>query len=947
MTSSFDLRSHRPAIDPAQLEDLRRRLFGGARRWPEIPGYEVEAELGKGAFGRVYRAFDPRFQRRVALKVVPVDSPEARLRIEREAQALARLSHPHVVQVYDKGPAGEHGYFLALEYVDGTDLQEWLAQRPRPLPQILAKLLEIAEGLAAAHRAGLVHRDLKPANVIVGIDGRTRVLDFGLARATDDASITDTDERLGRPPMAAQRMDVGDQPWSCDESSLAAGNQPTVAHVVPGQPAAAPGGEEGCARPEQLAQRLTARGRFVGTPSYAAPEQHLGHADARSDQFSFCVVLFEAVYGRRPLPLRRGVDPGSQLRTQAIDFRPGERRVPSWLAALLRQGLALDPQQRHASMDVIVRELRSRLAPRLGRVRGAWLAVGVAVLTACVMMLAGLHHQGEVEACRKDRDALPAAWVARRASVEPKHHALGAELDAYAEQWRAGRLSACHEPDAARRAEIDACLDAGATGLGRLANELGTASTALWQDLRMHPGPRPLAGLVETLPDPTRCVTDLEPRATPQARETWELLLAARMSLASGDVAEGTRQAARALELARAQGDRPRLRVAEYLQLLIDVRRGEPHDLADVLSLVVQALEAGERSLAADIVASSLTLRTNGTMNAGPSRSTTAPAELVDRLAEELAALRDAGVVDAGEAPDVVAWLRFAEGHARLARGDAARAQVLYHEATELLRAAAPRVPPYLVAVAELNEANAMSVRSPALPQAGPLAAHALEVRRAALGLEHPLIAHETRALGEILVRLGDLEGALGRYAEADAMFTALDLPLERVFLRAELAHAQWLAAHRARKQVQQAKRDAGDPGPYRAELDRRRQLALHETLELERLAEPVLLWAADPRARAREQARVWAVAMASYGLYRGCWERLLTASQRLDRVCEHLEGNEPSCLAGQRQRQAMLEQGTAARATDEGCPPPADPSLTTLSAQHLSVQKVDADSPK
>ena len=162
MSRSFDLRSHRPLIELGELEVLRRRLFRVLPARPVIPGYEIEAELGKGAFGRVYRAFDPRFQRHVALKVVSVGSPEARARIEREAQALARLSHPHVVQVYDKGPTGDHGYFLALEHVEGCDLQKWLTQASRGLPEILAKFVEIAEGLAAAHRAGLVHRDFKP-----------------------------------------------------------------------------------------------------------------------------------------------------------------------------------------------------------------------------------------------------------------------------------------------------------------------------------------------------------------------------------------------------------------------------------------------------------------------------------------------------------------------------------------------------------------------------------------------------------------------------------------------------------------------------------------------------------------------------------------------------------------------------------------------------------------
>jgi len=644
--------------------------------WPRIPGYELEAELGRGAFGRVYRAFDPRFQRRVALKVVPVDTVEARVRIEREARALARLSHPHVVQVYDKGPAGEHGYFLALEYVDGPDLHAWLSQQPRALPELLGKFLELAEGLAAAHRAGLVHRDLKPANVIVGFDGRVRVLDFGLARATSDASITLGDER--RSHTSASRAARANDPRSSGDDS-------TAPHTASDRPQAAPRDDDARGHGEPLDQPLTARGHFVGTPSYAAPEQHFGEADARSDQFSFCVALFEAIYGRRPLPLRRGIHPGLQLRTESIDFRPSERRVPRWLAALLRQGLALDPRRRHASMAVIVRVLRSRLHSRPARMRAAWLALGTTLLTACAMVLI-----------------------------------------------------------------------------------------------------KPSAGVAEPYPP-------------------------------------------------------------------------------------------------------------------GP----------------------EAWAVDPDEAPVVSAWLGLAEGDAQLALAEPEHAGALYHEARTRFAEAQPSVPPQVVALAELDEAIALSASTPPSPAAVPLAERAIATRRAAFGPDDPRVAHDVRTLGEILVRTGDIDGALRRYAEADAMLIALELPLERVFLRAELAHAQWLAARRARAQTRQAELEGRDPTQHRAEFERRRQLALRETLELERLAEPVLEQA--PRARASEQARVWAVAMASYGYHRGCWDRMLAAGRRLERICEALDGNEPSCAAGQRQRQGLLEQGAAARATDERCVPHPD----------------------
>jgi serine/threonine protein kinase len=193
-------------------------------------------------------------QRAVALKLLRPEGRHEevlRLRLPREAQSLARLSHPDVVTLHDVGSC-ENGIFLTMDLVVGTTLAEWLRQ-PHPWPEVLRVFLEAGRGLAAAHAAGLVHRDFKPANVLVGRSGQVRVTDFGLACSTEKP------EQTARAPEAPE-----------DDSALSG--------------------------------PLTRTGALLGTPAFMAPEQLQGQgASAHSDQFSFCVALHEALYGPPPL----------------------------------------------------------------------------------------------------------------------------------------------------------------------------------------------------------------------------------------------------------------------------------------------------------------------------------------------------------------------------------------------------------------------------------------------------------------------------------------------------------------------------------------------------------------------------------------------------------------------------------------------------------------------
>ncbi|MBA3550218.1 MAG: serine/threonine protein kinase, partial [Nannocystis sp.] len=247
--------------------------------------YSLLRKLGEGGMGVVYSAYDEELDRRVAIKLLRVKDgagPSAASRMLREAQAMAKLSHPNVVQVYDTGELSGQ-VFLAMEFVHGQTLREWLHGSetvPRPVPRpwrdVLAMYIQAGQGLAAAHAAGLVHRDFKPDNVLVGADGRARVLDFGLARYESARAVDPADDPTDSQDPAA------DEDLELSSRSRNRSRNPSR-------------------RSRPADPQLTAAGTTIGTPAYMSPEQHLrAPTAARSDQFSFCVSLYEGLHGERP-----------------------------------------------------------------------------------------------------------------------------------------------------------------------------------------------------------------------------------------------------------------------------------------------------------------------------------------------------------------------------------------------------------------------------------------------------------------------------------------------------------------------------------------------------------------------------------------------------------------------------------------------------------------------
>ena len=269
-----------------------------------IGGYQVHAPLGAGGMGVVYRALDTKLNRPVAIKLLSDDLADAaaRRRFQREAQTASSLNHPHIVTVFDVGEVDGRQY-LVTEFVDGGTLKDWAQATKRTWREIIELLTGVADGLAAAHAAGIVHRDIKPENILVAKNGYAKLADFGLAKlweATDSQAVTRTR---------------------------------SAEHTRPGM--------------------------IVGTIAYMSPEQAAGQlVDARSDIFSFGVVLYELLSGRRPFEGATDLE-----RLQALVSRPAaplaeSLDLPVGLRNVVEKALEKDPAERYQTARELVVDLR-------------------------------------------------------------------------------------------------------------------------------------------------------------------------------------------------------------------------------------------------------------------------------------------------------------------------------------------------------------------------------------------------------------------------------------------------------------------------------------------------------------------------------------------------------------------------------------------------------------
>jgi eukaryotic-like serine/threonine-protein kinase len=686
----------------------------------KIGRYIVTSQLGAGGMGVVLAAYDPELDRKVAIKLVRpggVADPEGlRARMVREAQAMARLQHPNVLAVHDVGTVGSD-VFVAMELVDGTTLGAWLAT-PRSRREVLRVFDQAGRGLAAAHAAGLVHRDFKPDNVMIGKDGRVRVMDFGLARQSERTE--------GKPeePSAGQR-------------------------------------------PSALSLELTHAGALLGTPVYMAPEQWAGRpADARSDQYAFCVALWEALYGKRPFnaitleALQRQV-------TGEQPVAPAEIKLSRRLGGALRRGLAKDPAERFPTMEALLDELA---AEPLARRRLALAGGAVGLLAAGGIATALLVGRGEPAAedkgaaCDDAQIQLAGAWdVPRHTAV--KNAVLGTKLPIAAQTWErlGGQLDAraadymrVFAPTCRGAYRVPPHLRAAQTAcLERRKAELG-AFTGVLADLK----PKELEHVVEAswglasakdCDDQAVLAAVTPPPADPKLAKQVEEL--------HGDLE-------RAHAIALAGRGKQALALAE--SVLARAQKLDYPPLAGEAKLLVGGLVAGggDAKRGEALLGEAYTTLLAAGNDRGAAGAATRLAKLIGYDKQRPAASQQwldqatALIKRVGTPADLELERLSAAGMMRYAVGDFAGAEPLFRQALALGTKALPPDDPRHAT--ELNNLAGVLMEKDDLAGAVAMSKQALELTKRTLGPDHPDV-------GMALANLGMIQGELGQLAESEA----------------------------------------------------------------------------------------------------------------------------------------------------------------------------------
>jgi tetratricopeptide (TPR) repeat protein len=689
-----------------------------------IGRYTVLGLLGAGGMGVVYAAYDPELDRKVALKIVHTDVVDAdhRARVQDrllyEARAMAQLSHPNVVAVHDLGRTGDR-VFVAMELVEGQTLKRWLAEEHRGWREIVAAFVAAGQGLAAAHVAGLVHRDFKPANVLVGRDGRVRVTDFGLAQTGVPAS------------GAAATADLA----TC--------------------------------------QTIDARSGLVGTPYFMAPEQFRREpADARTDQFSFCVALYHALYRQHPFPGATLAELSEAVTAGCLRPAPTAPRAPRWVARAILRGLSSEPEHRHRSMEDLLRALQRDPHRRLRRGVVAALAGAIAVALAVVPRATVSRPS-----CADDVGRMAATWnpevrqrvqqafLAGGKAYAPAAFAEVARmLDGYQRSWTDMRLEVC---EAARTVPAQASELVGLRSLcldGRLSQMRGLvrAFTSVSGDSVQQ-----AARAAHELPDVSSCADPrtllgvAPPPADPVARATiaavHDQLSDAQALFNMGRYPQALERVRPLVDQARATHYRPLEADVLYLRGTSEHLTARFQDALVTLKDAVLAAEAGRSDAVA--VRALLTImyiefKQNGHVE----------------QAEREIAPRVRSILERMGGSDEL------EGKLHVALSLQAREAHRYDQAVAEAKLALERLERHF---------SRDDFGITAALQAGFVAAYAhgdgqaaletverlLAIRTRVLGNEHPEIARTSRYLGDALVMTGRLADARAAYDRALTVF--------------------------------------------------------------------------------------------------------------------------------------------------------------------------------
>ena len=541
-----------PIVPDAAEPQTRITLSSPPGPGSAVGRYRLLYLVGRGGMGEVYAAHDPELDRKVAIKILRADSYPDEVesaRLLREAQSVAKLSHPNLVTVYDVGTAGGR-LFLAMELIEGQTLAAWLDDKQRTRAEIVRVFAMAGRGLAAAHRAAVIHRDFKPQNVMVAADGTPRVMDFGLAAL--------------------------------------------------GQTRSEP--------------RLTRIGSILGTPLYMSPEQLRGQpVDPRADQFSFCVSLYEGLYGERPF----AGDTFPELRTAVLAGRvrpaPLSSGVPGRLRAAILRGLSVDRARRFPDMDALVNAIEQASA-RGFRVWPALVGAGAtAALALAAVLVWQLRTSRAPTRCGETPANLDRAWpknadATRRADMRAsflastvpdareRHVRTSQALGTYADTWLATHRAGCEATQARREpAELgalrDRCLDQRAEELGALVDVFAHADAKIVRkSIAAALALPPLdvcadAAALKALPAQPE-----NPAAAARVLQLRRRLAALRALAATGHDWQALKPLAALVDEARASGDEPLLADT----LLVYARTRAPFDPDGTVSVYEDAFKRGE-----------------------------------------------------------------------------------------------------------------------------------------------------------------------------------------------------------------------------------------------------------------------------------------------------------------------------------------------------------------
>jgi serine/threonine protein kinase len=589
--------------------------LGALARGATIGRYVILGLVGRGGMGEVYAAYDPELDRKVAVKLLRakpnagLSMAEGRQRTLREAQAIARLSHPNVVVVYDVGTFRDQ-VFIAMEFVEGNTVTYWVESQARSWQEVLRVFVSAGRGLMAAHAKGLVHRDFKPDNVMVGKDGTVRVMDFGLARQVNERVQTPEGGTASGGPARAGTT----PPAGAEAGGAATGDTPSVggvviaehappegldpmATVVLSTPATSPEGGSGPVGggtgpgAAMFDVQLTRTGAMMGTPAYMSPEQFLGMpTNARTDQFSFCIALYEALYHERPFSGNTMFALTSNVVQGNVREAPASSRVPLWVRKVLLRGLRPQAVDRYPSMA----ELIDALGTNPNVTRRNWLFAG-ALLAGLIGLgvAAKASFQRDRVVCNGAPDMLSGIWElrppgggesARQARIHSAflrsgkgyaadvYATVASALSSYADGWAKMRREACVATTIRREQSTEVmdlrmnCLD---ERLGRLRALTDVFTSASGEVVENAVGAVNALGALDRCADVPLLRSIVRP---PEDKATLARVVAVRDRLATvkasfdaGHLRQAIREAPPMVDEARAAGYKPVL--AEALAL--------------------------------------------------------------------------------------------------------------------------------------------------------------------------------------------------------------------------------------------------------------------------------------------------------------------------------------------------------------------------------------------